>query len=179
MLLVMTQFEMESVAPPATNTPPPKIFCPFIPAPPVFPAARPSLIVTSRITELPTLTLKTRLELLPLILRTCAPGPLMVMLWLTVNWLASVIEPVTPKLMVSPSFASERRSRNVPEPASATFVTVSTLAEKELRQADATNAPARNRDKKSFRVVLIDISISGLLWAQSYWARWPSIGTNS
>src|SRR5436190_6488867 len=85
----------------------------------------------------------------------------MVMLWLRVNWLASVIEPVTPKLIVSPSFASVRRSRSVPEPASPRFVTVSTLAEEELTQANTSNGQTRNRDQESFGVVFTGISIWG------------------
>src|SRR5437660_1166094 len=65
----------------------------------------------------------------PLTARLGAPGPEMVILWLTVSSpVVRVIVPVTAKVIVSPSFAMLSACRNDPGPLSLVFVTVMVMA---------------------------------------------------
>src|SRR6266699_2591472 len=110
---------LRSVRPPWLRMPPPPL--------PV--ASNPLVTVKPEIVTVEPKFSNTRKVALPFTARLAAPGPEMVMLWLTTSSaLVRVMVPVTAKLIVSPSFAILSAWRNEPGPLSLVFVTVMVVA---------------------------------------------------
>src|SRR5437016_4955985 len=110
---------LRSVRPPSLRMPPPPL--------PV--ASNPLVTVKPEMVTVEPKFSNTRNVALPLTARLGAPGPEMVILWLTVSSpVVRVIVPVTAKVIVSPSFAMLSACRNDPGPLSLVFVTVMVMA---------------------------------------------------
>ena len=102
------------------------------------------VVTPEMVTTLLVSIVKTRLALLPLMVRLAALGPVMLRFLLMFSCpFVRVMVPVTPKVMVSPESASAIVCRREPAPLSSVLVTV-----KISGKPDPTSNPSRGRPDK-------------------------------